>query len=73
MSDEISEQILEQVLLMRADVAALKDQVAAMFSDVGQLGQLFAEFAENQARHARDPAPLWARLDWIERRLELKD
>ena len=63
MSDEISEQILEQVLLLRADVAALKDQVSAMFSDVRQLSQLLADFAENQARHARNPAPLRVRLD----------
>ena len=70
MSDEISKQILEQVILLRADVAALKDKVSEMFSDVRQLGQLLADFAENQARYARDPAPLRVRLDWIERQLD---
>ena len=56
MADDIADQILELVQLMRADVSALGDQVSAISADIWRLGQQMALIAETYARHAPEMA-----------------
>ena len=73
MSEHTDNLVLELLRQMRADIAAIKDEMSLMRTEMRLMRQHMAAIMGTQVLHDEEIATLKVRVDRIERRLELVD
>ncbi|OYW67601.1 MAG: hypothetical protein B7Z40_06565 [Bosea sp. 12-68-7] len=71
MNDKVEHLILEHLRAMRADMSAMKDEMTGMRGEMIVVRQHMAGLLGSQALHDGEIAGPKARIDRIEKRLEL--
>ena len=71
MNDKVEHLILEHLRAMRADMASMKEEMTGTRAEMVIIRQHMAGLLGAQALHDGEIASLKARLDRIEKRLEL--
>jgi len=73
MSEHTDNLVIELLRQMRADIAAIKDEMSLMRTEMRLMRQHMAAIMGTQILHDEEIATLKVRVDRIERRLELVD
>lgn len=71
MTDDVANLVLDHLRVIRADIAAIKDDIRVMKVEMIALRQQMAAVMTIQDLHHGEIAAIKSRLDRIERRLEL--
>jgi hypothetical protein len=71
MNEKVENLILEHLRLMRADIAAVKDEVTGIRAEMRSMKQHMAAFMSHEAAQDGDIAMVKLQLDRIGRRLDI--